>query len=108
MSQETSDVLGIVDWDRPSAINERVLLRAPRENRARVVRNQFVRIVDTKNGSMQFLGRTVAGPFFSEQARPHPEKEQTREGDITAEIEIQGELVDGRPRDTNNRPAPGS
>ncbi len=72
-----------------------------------------MRIVDAKNPATQFLGRTVAGPFFA----PHlgaAENAQAggdcgvREGDITAEIEIQGELVDGRPRDTNNRPVPGS
>jgi DNA helicase HerA-like ATPase len=108
MLPESSDLLGHVDWDKPGATNERVLLRAPRENRTRVVRNQFVRIIDAKSAATQFLGRTVAGPFFAADPRPGAEKELPREGDIAAEIEIQGELVDGRPRDTNNRPAPGS
>jgi uncharacterized protein len=110
MLPETSDLLGHVDWDRPEAINERVVLRAPREHRARVLRNQFLRIVDAKNPNTQFLGRTVAGPFFAHHGPESAKAAETgpREGDITAEIEIQGELVDGRTRDTNNRPAPGS
>ncbi|HWY85764.1 MAG TPA: DUF87 domain-containing protein, partial [Gemmataceae bacterium] len=109
MLPETSDfLLGYVDWDQPGATNERVALRAPRESRARVLRNLFVRIADAKAAGAQFLGRIVAGPFFTDQAQSGPEKDHDRDGDITAEIEIQGELVDGRPRDTNNRPAPGS
>ncbi len=108
MLPETSDLLGHVDWDRPEASNERVLLRAPRENRARVLRNQFVRIIDARAAGTQFLGRTVAGPFFAEASGPGREKESGRGQEITAEIEIQSELIDGKPRDTNNRPAPGS
>lgn len=112
MSAETSDLLGHVDWDRPGATNERVVLRAPREHRARVLRNQFLRIVDAKNPATQFLGRTVAGPFFTHLAHaPDTAKAEAagaREGDIIAEIEIQGELVNGRSHDTNNRPVAGS
>src|SRR5947209_868068 len=102
MSAGTSDALGHVDWDRRDATNERVVLRAPPENRSRVLRNLFVRIADAKT-STQFLGRTVAGPFFNEHAPSGPEPDAC-EGAIAAEIEIQGELVEGRPRDTNNRP----
>ncbi len=64
-----------------------------------------------RGAGVQFLGRIVAGPFFAHQGRAEhtvPREGDNREGDITADIEIQGELVDGRPRDTNNRPAPGS
>jgi DNA helicase HerA-like ATPase len=98
-------MLGHVDCDPRDATNERVIMRAPSENRARVLRNQFVCIADAKT-STQFLGRTVAGPFFNDQASSGPEG--SYDGAIAAEIEIQGELVDGRPHDTNNRPAPGS
>jgi DNA helicase HerA-like ATPase len=108
MPSETPDLLGHIDWDRLEATNERVVLRAPRENRARILRNQFVCIADAKSAGTQFLGRTVAGPFFADKVKEGTEKDQIREGDIHAEIEIQGELVDGRQRDTNNRPAPGS
>src|SRR5438552_6560900 len=106
MPPETSDLLGHIDWDHAGATNERVRLRAPRANRARVLRNQFVCIADARTASTQFLGRTVAGPFFAEGAQPEGDDERGREADITAEIEIQGELIDGRPHDTNNRPAP--
>jgi uncharacterized protein len=108
MSPDTPDLLGHVDWDQPGASNERVVLRAPRVNRARVLRNQFVCIIDAKSPNTQFLGRTVAGPFFAEHGLPDRENESQRDGDITADIEIQAELVEGRPQDTNNRPAPGS
>jgi len=108
MPLQHSDLLGHIDWDKPGATNERVILRSPRENRSRVLRNQFVRITDAKAASTQFLGRTVAGPFFADSIRTGGEKGHVREDDITADIEIQGELVDGRPRDTNNRPSPGS
>ena len=96
MQPETADFLGHVDWDGPGATNERVVLRAPRENRARVIRNQFVCITDVK-GATQFLGRTVAGPFFAEPSPDGPVERLNREGDVTAEIEIQGELPRLRP-----------
>src|SRR5687767_11071562 len=57
-------LLGHVDWDRPAATNERVFLRAPGTSRQRVLRNQFVRVVDFDGGPALFLGRIVAGPFF--------------------------------------------
>lgn len=108
MAAEPSDLLGHVDWDRHGAINERVMLRAPQENRARMTRNQFVRICDAKTAGTEFLGRIVAGPFFVNQTGNGAANDVGREGDITAEIEIQGELVEGQQRDTNNRPVPGS
>ena len=77
-----------------------------RAQRARVLRNQFVCITDAKSPNTQFLGRTVAGPFFAEPGAANVQSEPQRDGDITAEIEIQAELVEGRPQDTNNRPAP--
>src|ERR1700730_13290617 len=89
MLPETSDLLGHIDWDRPGATNERVVLRAPRENRARLLRNKFVRITDAKAAGIQFLGRIVPGPFFADQPQREAEKEEARDGDITAEIEIQ-------------------
>src|SRR5262249_52625435 len=46
------------------------------------------------------LGRLLGGPFFPGAA--------DSEEDILAEVEIQGELVDGQTIDTNNRPAAGS
>jgi DNA helicase HerA-like ATPase len=108
MTVETSHLLGHIDWDLPGASNERVVVRAPKEHRARVLRNQFLVITDAKAAGTLFLGRTVAGPFFADHTLAGPDDSSAREGDITAEIEIQGELVEGRPRDTNNRPAPGS
>src|SRR5262245_59680985 len=95
-----SSPLGRVDADQPNATNERVVMRAPKDNRARMIRNQFVRIRDAKTIGVEFLGRIISGPFFADRGDP--------EGGITADVEIQGELVEGRPRDTNNRPATGS
>src|SRR5262245_9849620 len=109
IDSETADVpagrrLGHLDWDGAGATNERVFLRAPAENRSRVLRSQFVRVEDER-GRTSFLGRIVAGPFFpaGEDAGRHPDG-----GDILAEIEVQGEMVGDVPIDTSNRPAPGS
>ncbi len=97
-------LLGHIDWDRPSATSERATLRAPDERRDRVLRNRFVRIEDP-SAATSFLGRIVAGPFFPGAAEAAA---STIHGAILAEIEVQGELIDGRPQDTSNRPAPGS
>src|SRR4051794_32630337 len=106
MSESAHDaVLGHVDWDAPAATNERVTLRAPASRRDRIRRSRFVRITDAVNGRTQFLGHLVQGPFFPGTDRPDGEAEVSQ---IRAEIELQGELTDGRPHETNNRPAPGS
>ncbi len=106
MAESPADrLLGHIDWDRPTATSERVVLRAPEQRRERILRNRFVRIDDHNAGPAAFLGRIVAGPFFpgTVEAVASP-----IDGTILAEIEIQGELIDGRPQDTSNRPAPGS
>jgi DNA helicase HerA-like ATPase len=96
----TDLLLGQVMCDRPQASNERVLMRAPIEQRSRVLRNHFVTITDARDDMTVFLGRLVAGPFFPESAG--------EDDGIYAEVEIQGEMRDGQPFDTNNRPMPGS
>jgi DNA helicase HerA-like ATPase len=84
-----------------------VLLRATDEHRSQVLRNQFVCIDDPSAGATSsFLGRILTGPFFP--ASLDPAGDSSVAGTVVAEIEVQGELVDGRPRDTSNRPAPGS
>lgn len=102
--QPAESLLGHVDWDTTAATNERVMLRAPANRRDRIRRSRFVRILDAVNGRTQFLGHLVNGPFFPEAEVGGTE----RIGSIRAEIEIQGELTEGRPHETNNRPAPGS
>ncbi|MFO0845206.1 MAG: ATP-binding protein [Gemmataceae bacterium] len=92
-------LLGHVAEDGPQASNERIVLHAPQEHRARIIRNQFVTIADARTDGLVFLGRVLGGPFF-----PQP----SGEGVIVAELEVQGELADGEPRGTNNRPTPGS
>jgi hypothetical protein len=100
-------LLGHVDWDAPSATNERVVLRSPGTTRSRLLRNQFVRIEDRSGSGAVFLGRILAGPFF-----PVPvgggDQPDSPDAAILAEVEVQGELTAGRPHDTSNRPAPGS
>jgi uncharacterized protein len=91
--------LGHVAADGAEASNERVVFHAPYEQRARVVRNQFVTITDERTPGLVFLGRVLAGPYFPAL---------NGEGAIVAELEVQGELVEGQPRGTNNRPTPGS
>ncbi len=92
--------LGTVAHDHPAASNERIRIRVPAERRRRVLRNQYVTIPDALSPRTVFLGRLIGGPFFPASAGEG--------GDIIADVEIQGELRDNRPRDTNNRPAPGS
>jgi hypothetical protein len=96
-------LLGHVDYDRAGATSERVILRAVEECRPRVLRNQFVRIDDPGGGPASFLGRIIAGPFFPAGPEAGPIA-----GTVLAEVEVQAELCDGRPRDTSNRPGPGA
>lgn len=102
--------LGYVDWDGSTASNERVLMRCPLEHRDRILRDQYVWIEDALGSRSGFLGRIVAGPFFSPRgaaaSQPHVSLGQGLSGEfsILAEIELQGELVDGRPRGSKSRP----
>src|SRR6266404_9773270 len=97
--------LGYVDWDSSTASNERVIMRSPLANRDRIIRDQYVRIEDSLGSRSGFLGRIVAGPFFSarEGASAHPDAGVAGDVTILAEIELQGELIDGRPRVSKSR-----
>jgi len=98
--------LGYVDWDDATASNERVIMRSPLANRDRIIRDQYVRIEDSLGSRSGFLGRIVAGPFFSAREGASAHQDPAAAGDITilAEIELQGELIDGRPRVSKSRP----
>jgi DNA helicase HerA-like ATPase len=94
-------LIGHVEWDSSTATSERAALRAPVENRRFLERNQFVRIEDADGARSGFLAKIVTGPFF------HRTGDSAGSGYLQVDLEIQGELVGGRPRDTNTRPAPG-
>ncbi len=102
--------LGYVDWDSTSACNERVIMQSPLANRSRIFRDQYVRIEDPLGTRSGFLGRIVAGPFFSPRGAAVRGSNvslglgQSGEVSIQAEIELQGELVDGLPRASKSRP----
>jgi hypothetical protein len=101
--------LGFVDWDSSTASNERVVMRSPLTNRDRIIRDQYVWIEDPLGSRSGFLGRIVAGPFFSPRGattKPYVSMGQGLSGEfaILTEIELQGELVDGRPRASKSRP----
>jgi hypothetical protein len=98
--------LGTVEWDGPAATSDRVLLRAPLENDRRILRNQYVRIEDEDGTRTGFLARVVAGPFFRENLDTMVDCGENSH--VVAELELQGELVQGRARDTNARPRPGA
>src|SRR5438132_10973795 len=104
-----SPPLGYVDWDSSTASNERVIMRSPLANRDRIIRDQYVRIEDPLGSRTGFLGRIVAGPFFSPRgapaSKPYVSLGQGLSGEfaILAEIELQGELVGGRPRASKSR-----
>ncbi|MBL8792343.1 MAG: ATP-binding protein [Planctomycetia bacterium] len=103
--------LGTVSWDGANATSERVLLRTNIVNRQLVERNQYVRIDEAEGARTGYLARVVAGPFFH-RAGTATVGGMTAGGSLDcvlmAELEIQGEIVEGRPRDTNSRPSPGS
>jgi DNA helicase HerA-like ATPase len=100
--------LGYVDWDSSTASNERVVMRCPLANRDRIIRDQYVRIEDPLGSRTGFLGRIVAGPFFSHRGITNAAHSlgQGLSGEISiqAEIELQGELVEGRARASKSRP----
>ncbi|HZZ81412.1 MAG TPA: ATP-binding protein [Gemmataceae bacterium] len=100
--------LGYVDWDTSNASNERVIVRCPLVNRDRIIRDQYVRIEDPLGSRSGFLGRIVGGPFFCARGTPNGTQPlgQGLSGEIAiwAEIELQGELVEGRARASKSRP----
>ena len=109
---QDAKLLGQVAWDGAVATSERVLLRGSVLNRKYVERNQYVRIQDETGGPRSgFLARVIAGPFFHRSGSPTVggmTASSSMECFLLADLEIQGELVRGRSRDTNSRPAPGS
>ncbi len=99
--EQNHQFLGHVEWDGSTAASDLVLLRTRVEHGPRVTRNQYVRIADASGPRSGFLARVVAGPFFRRGADDA--------GDyVLAELELQGELRNQRPRDTNARPRPGA
>jgi uncharacterized protein len=102
--------LGYVDWDSSTASNERVLMRSPLIHRSRIIRDQYVRIEDPLGSRTGFLGRIVAGPFFSHRGAsenaPYVSLGRGLSGEVAmlAEIELKGELVDGQLRSSKSRP----
>lgn len=103
-------LLGQIAWDGTDATSERVMLKAPLLNRRHIERNQYVRIDDKDEGSVRngFLARVVSGPFFYRAAPNAISGASSGDSYLLADLEVQGELVGGRTRDTNSRPAPGS
>src|SRR5207244_13075559 len=103
------NALGCVDWGSATASNEGVVMRSPLGNRDRIIRDQYVRIEDPLGSRTGFLGRIVAGPFFSavepaNGSQGPPKNGSSANVSILAEIELQGELVEGRPRASKSRP----
>ncbi len=111
LTRDQSDrLLGNVAWDGSAATSDRVLLRASVVNRRLIARNQFVRIQDEEGVRAGFLARIVRGPFFHRSGSVTvggQTASNSAEHFMLADLEIQGELVGGRSRDTNSRPAPG-
>ncbi len=104
-------LLGQIAWDGSTATSERVMLRAPVFSRRHVERNQYVRIQDEEGARTGFLARIVSGPFFYRAgavAGSISVGGSSADNYLLADLEIQGELVSGKTRDTNSRPAPGS
>src|SRR5262249_44887990 len=83
--------LGYVDWDSSTASNERVVMRCPLANRDRIIRDQYVRIEDPLGSRTGFLGRIVAGPFFSHRGTnaAYGSLAQGLSGEITISAEIE-------------------
>lgn len=102
--------IGHVDWDSSSASNERVMMRSSIVDRNRILRDQYVRIEDPLGQRTGFLGRIVAGPFFSTRGAHARGSNvplglgQSGEVGIVSEIELMGELVEGQQRASKSRP----
>ncbi|HEV3255260.1 MAG TPA: ATP-binding protein [Gemmataceae bacterium] len=110
-ADQEARLLGHVAWDGSTATSERVLLRTSIMNRRLVERNQYVRIQEDDGVRSGFLARVISGPFFHRSGTPTVgglTAGHSLDCFLLAELEIQGELVGGRPRDTNSRPAPGA
>ncbi len=108
---EKSRLLGHVGWDGSEATSERVILRASLINRRYVERNHYVRIDDREGERSGFLARVISGPFFHRAGSTTVtglKAESSMEGFLLVELEVQGELIENRCRDTNSRPMPGS
>src|SRR5947207_8362756 len=98
-------LLGQIAWDGSAATSERVMLRAPVFRRRHVERNQYVRILDEEGGRSGFLARIVSGPFYFRAGAAAGTASLTGSANdnyLLADLEIQGELVGGRARDTNS------
>src|SRR5262245_14458182 len=104
--EEQGQLLGQVAWDGSEATSERVLLRASVLTRTLVERERYVRIQDEDGARSGFLARIISGPFFHRagSATVAGTSENSLQTFLLAELEIQGEIVNGRPRDTNSRP----
>jgi hypothetical protein len=102
--------LGHVDWDGSAASNERAMMRSSIVDRDRIMRDQYVRIEDAVGSRTGFLGRIVAGPFFSTRGVTARGSNVplgmglSGEVGIVSEIELMGELVDGQQRASKSRP----
>jgi uncharacterized protein len=110
-SSDNGSLVGHVAWDGSAATSERVLLRTELGNRRWIERNKYVRIDDREGARSGFLARVIGGPFFHRAGVPPvagASASGSTEGFLLADLEIQGELVDGKTRDTNSRPAPGA
>src|SRR5689334_10503179 len=110
-ADQKARLVGHVAWDGATATSERVLLRAGVADRGLVERNQYVRVQDEDGARSGFLARVVRGPFFHRSGSATVgglTAGRSMETFLLADLEIQGEIVAGRPRDTNSRPAPGS
>ena len=102
--------LGHIDWDGSTPSNDRVMMRSPLANRHRITRDQYVRIDDPLRSRTGFLGRIISGPFFfhsgptSTGSYAPSDDGPDADIDVVCEIELHGELVDGRPRSSTSRP----
>ncbi len=110
-AERSAKLLGQVGWDGSKAASERVLLRASVLNRRLIERNHYVRIQDEDGLRTGFLARIVRGPFFHQSGAPTVgglTAGTSMDCCLLADLEILGEVVEGRLRDTNSRPAPGT
>lgn len=102
--------LGYVAEDGAHPANDQVRMWTRAGDRGRLMRDQFVQIMDPLGKRSGFLGRIISGPFFGNGDTTAPRKDAGLDSEsiIYADIEIHGELIQGRPHDTKSRPAPGS
>jgi len=114
------ELIGFVHFDKPGTKNNRLEVLVVKEKAVKVLRNKFIKIIDSFNNKKNYIGRVLEGPFFQpEEVSRESALAQVAilHGDefpippnfyATFIIDIVGIIEDTRIVPTGSRPAPQS